>query len=602
MGTMKRVWRLLCAKRNACYYAEVAITKKKKEYQSFSSTPGVFADTKRVLSVAEQAKRQRLLAALARSSQFLAIEKRIESILEKIAKSIGEAIQAKYVNFWDFTPDKKSVYIRAAYGMQQQYLTHSKSHPIPLGKGLQSAFVGKAIETGKVWASSNVQKDPRLPASWLPRAKEQGYHGIMCMPLKIKDRTIGGMCIYYKPVHEFEPFEMTITSIVANQAATAIENGRIFDELGAERLKTLAIVRSLNDGLIMYDLDDTVIFFNPRAEELLWLKAKDVVGKHPSKSFAGEDIYRKNLAAIHSLPQPDYENAEFTTDGPHRIVLLVTRIPVRDEKGVKIGTVQVLHDVTHEREVEQLKSNFLTTASHQLRTPLAGMKWALTALLNGEEGTLTLTQKEIVEKTSQANERLVTLVNDLLDVSRIEEGQFGYNFELTDLVVMTKDIVTEFKEDVARHGVTVSLTEPGHVFPQVSVDREKIKIAIGNLVDNAIKYTPKEGAITITFREEKDSLYLIVHDTGIGISLKEQTFIFNKFFRAQNAVIKETEGSGLGLYITKNIVEHHHGVIHFESMVDAGSTFTIQFPLSPENMPEPTPEKQAAQETPTTHE
>lgn len=568
-------------------------TKKKEEYKTFSLTPGVFIDTKRVLSVAEQAKRQRLLSALAKSSQFLAIEKRIDTILEGIAKSVGKAIHAKYVNFWNFTPDKKSAFIRAAYGMQQQYIDHSKNDPMPIG----SAWVGRAMQDGKVWATSNIQKDPRLPSSWLPAVKKQGYHGLVCMPLKIKDRIIGGMCIYYDKVHEFEPFEMTITGIVANQAATAVENGRIFDELGAERLKTLSIVRSLNDGLIMYDLDDTITFFNPKAEELLWLKAKDIIGQHPSKSFAGEDIYRKNLAAIHSLPQSDYENGEYITGGPHHIVLLVTRIPVRNEVGAKIGTVQVLHDVTHEREVEQLKSNFLTTASHQLRTPLTGIRWALETLLKGENGVLTPAQKDIVEKTSQTNGRLIMLINDLLDVSRIEEGQFGYNFELTDPIAITKDIIAEFREDAVRNGVTVSLTEPEHVLPQVSVDREKIKIAIGNLIDNAIKYTMKGGIVTITFHAEKDFLTLIIHDTGIGISEKEQTFIFNKFFRAQNAVLKETGGSGVGLYISKNIVEHHHGAIHFESRVDAGSTFTIQLPLSPENMPEPISRKQAAQET-----
>src|SRR3989344_2255467 len=340
--------------------ARVTTEKKKKEYQSFSLTPGIFTDTARVLSSAEQAKRRRLLAALAKSSQFLAFEKRIDTILEGIAKSIGEAIRAKYVNFWDFTPDNKSVYIRAAYGMQPQYLAHSRKDPMPLG----SAWIGRAMQTGKVWATSNVQKDPRLPSSWLPAVKKQAYHGLVCMPLKIKNRTIGGMCIYYPEVHEFEPFEMTIASIVANQAATAVENGRIFDELGAERLKTLSIVRSLNDGLIMYDLEGTIVFFNPRAEELLWLKAKEVIGEIPSTSFVQGDTYRANLYAIHSLPQPDYENAEYSTEGAHQVVLLVTRIPVRDEAGVKIGSVQVLHDVTREREVEQLKANFLTTASH----------------------------------------------------------------------------------------------------------------------------------------------------------------------------------------------------------------------------------------------
>ena len=561
----------------------MATEKKKKEYQTFSLTPGVFTDTKRVLTSTEQAKRRRLLAALAKSSQFLAIEKHIDIILEGIAKSVGQAIHAKYVNFWNFTPDKKGVFIRAAYGMQQQYIDHSKKDPLPLG----SAWVGRAMQTGKVWATSNVQKDPRLPSSWLPAVKKQAYHGLVCMPLKIKNRTIGGMCIYYPEVHEFEPFEMTIASIVANQAATAVENGRIFDELGAERLKTLSIVRSLNDGLIMYDLDESIVFFNPRAEELLWLKAEDVVGKIPSRIFAEKDTYRKNLYAIHILPQPDYESAEYTTEGSHRIVLLVTRIPVRDEAGIKIGTVQVLHDVTREREIEQLKANFLTTASHQLRTPLAGIKWALQAILKENDGTLMPAQKKMIKEASKTNEHLITLVNDLLDVSRIEEGQFGYHFEMTDLAALVQKVVAEFAEDATQHDVTLSVIESNDTFPPISVDREKIRVAIGNLVDNAIKYTPKGGTVTISLKTGPGTLSLLVHDTGIGIAEKDQTFIFNKFFRAQNAVLRETEGSGLGLYIAKNIIEHHRGTVRLESRENDGSTFVIQLPSSPERMPEP---------------
>jgi len=149
----------------------VTTEKKKREYQTFSLTPGVFTDTTRVLTSAEQAKRRRLLAALAKSSQFLAIEKRIDTILEGIAKSVGQAIQAKYVNFWNFTPDKKGVYIRAAYGMQPQYIEHSKKDPLPLG----SAWIGRAMQTGKVWATSNVQKDPRLPSSWLPAGRSETF-------------------------------------------------------------------------------------------------------------------------------------------------------------------------------------------------------------------------------------------------------------------------------------------------------------------------------------------------------------------------------------------------------------------------------------------
>ncbi|KKW43272.1 MAG: Alkaline phosphatase synthesis sensor protein PhoR [Parcubacteria group bacterium GW2011_GWB1_57_6] len=557
----------------------MASAKRKKEYRTFSLTPGVFTDTKRNLTPAEQAGRQRLLTALAKSSQSLAIEKRVDTILEGIAKSVGQATHARYVNFWNFTPDKKGVYIRAAYGMQQQYIDHSKKDPLPLG----SAWVGRAMQNGKIWATSNVQKDPRLPRSWLPAVKKQGYHGLMCMPLKIKDRMIGGMCIYYDSVHEFGPFEMTVAGIVANQAATAVENSRIFDELGAERLKTHSIVQSLNDGLIMYDLDGTITFFNPRAEELLWLKAKDVIGKHPAASFATADVYHKNLYAIYGLPQSDYEDKEYTTEGPHRLVLLVTRIPVRDEAGTKIGTVQVLHDVTREREVEQLKSHFLTIASHQMRTPLAGIKWALEAL--SKEQALTPTQKDILEETSRTNERLIRLTNDLLDASRIEEGQFGYEFAPIDPVALARETVSLFTQDAQRRGIALHFAEPDRALPPIGADREKIGVAVGNLVDNAVRYTPKGGTVTLAFRSEPDVLCLDVRDTGIGIPESDQPFIFNKFFRAKNALLRETEGSGLGLYIAKHIVEHHHGTIRFASKENSGTTFTVCLPPFSEKIP-----------------
>lgn len=554
--------------------------RKRSEYKTFSLAPGTFADSKRILSPADQAKRRRLLAALAKSSQFLAVEKRIDTILEAIAKSVGKAARAKYVNFWDFTPDKKGVYIRAAYGMQPQYIAHSKHDPLPLG----SAWIGRAMQTGKIWATSNVQKDPRLPVSWLPAVKKQGYHGLVCTPLKIKDRTIGGMCIYYENVHEFEPFEMAVADIVANQAATAVENSRIFDELEAERSKTLSIVRSLNDGLVMYDLEGTVIFFNPRAEELLWLKAKDVVGTRPSGPFAGKDVYRKNLFGIYGLLRSGDQNQEYATEGPHRVILVVTNIPVRDESGMKIGTVQVLHDVTREREIEQLKSNFLATASHQLRTPLAGIKWALESLLK-DKSPLTRPQKEIVEETAKTNEHLITLINDLLDASRIEEGQFGYTFEPADPAAIVREVAAQYREDAARHGVALRLSEPERPLHQISVDKEKIEIALGNLMDNAVKYTPKGGSISVEYAERNGFLSISVRDTGIGISDEEQVFIFNKFFRAKNAVVRETEGSGLGLYIAKNIVERHRGTVRFESRLDAGSTFTIRLPLAAETAP-----------------
>src|SRR3989344_2234340 len=246
---------------------------------------------KRPPSKKESERHYTVLAALEKTSQYLAIETDVKHILERIAETVGKALGAKYVNFWSHTEDRKGVYIVAAYGMQRQYIEHSRKTPIPLGQ----AWIGRAMKTGQAWATSNVQKDPYLPPNWLSPAKKQNYHGLLCTPLIRGKKSVGGMCIYYKDVHEFEYFEMSLATIVANQAATAVENAHIFDDLQAEREKTLSIVYSLNDGLILYDLSGTITLANPRAQEILLFDRVDVLNKKIDERAASGNIYLQNL-------------------------------------------------------------------------------------------------------------------------------------------------------------------------------------------------------------------------------------------------------------------------------------------------------------------
>ncbi len=141
-----------------------------------------------------------MISALEKTSQFLAVETDIHLILTRIAETLLKAIGAKYVNFWDFTADKKSLFITAAAGMQQQYLEHSRRDPMALG----TAWVGRAVASGEPWATIDVQEDPLLPPTWLPAVKKQDYHGLLCVPLMSKGEVTGGMCIYYKDIHEFD--------------------------------------------------------------------------------------------------------------------------------------------------------------------------------------------------------------------------------------------------------------------------------------------------------------------------------------------------------------------------------------------------------------
>jgi len=523
-------------------------------------------------------KQRRMLLALEKTSQALTLAIDVKLILSNIASALGRSLGAKYVNFWDFTADKKGLFIIAAYGMQNQYLEHSRLDPILLG----TAWVGRAVATGKPWASTDAQRDPVLPSTWLPAVKKQDYHGIVCAPLIVNDKVLGGMCIYYKDIHKFDHFEMSLVNIVANQAATAVSNARLFSELLTEKNKTIATIQSLKDGLIMYDLEGKVTFFNLKAEELLWLRANDVVGKKFDKKICEQSVYLKNLYNISCIIQMEYASKEFTTEGPQKLILEITHVPIRDQYK-KIGTMQILRNITKEKEIEQLKSGFITTASHQLRTPLSGIKWGLDMLAKGDLGKLSREQKDIVLKLSKNNLQLIHLVDDLLDVSRIDEGRFDYKFSKGDLKKLVKKICQELNTDAERKKISFIFESPSTPLPKIYFDPLRLDIAIRNIIDNAIKYTHTNGKIKIYFHLEKDAVLLLIRDNGIGIPESDRQYIFLKFFRARNAVSYQTEGSGLGLYIAKSIIEKHNAFLYFESAESKGSTFIFRFPLQRKN-------------------
>jgi len=534
---------------------------------------------KKQLSSSDYKKQQEMVEALYETSGYLAVGTDIKVILSRIAQTLLKALGAKYVNFWDFTPDKKALFISAAAGMQKQYIAHSRKSPIRVG----TMFIGRAVATGQPWASSDVVKDPNIKSNWLAPIKKQNYHGLLCLPMMGKRGAVGGMCVYYKDVHQFNYFEMALATIATNQAATAVANADLFHDLLGERNKTLATIESLKDGLIMYDLDGKVVVFNPRAQELLLLKEEEILGKKIDESSSRKSVYLLNFFKIKNLVQADFETKEYTTEGPQKVILEITYVPVRAQYR-KIGAMQIMRDITRDKEVELLKTKFLTIASHQLRTPLSAIKWALDSLRRGD---LTLEQKQLVDRTFNSNERLIALVRDLLDASRIEEGRFGYEFKQGDLSKVVGKIYEELKIQASARQIVMTYVQPDFSLPAVVFDATKIDMAIRNVMENAIKYVLPKGSIKIDLRPSLNSKVLIlsIKDNGIGIPKDDQKFIFAKFYRAPNALKHDTEGSGLGLYIAKKIVEKHNASLFFESEENKGSEFIFQFPLQPEQMP-----------------
>jgi len=289
----------------------------------------------------------------------------------------------------------------------------------------------------------------------------------------------------------------------------------------------------------------------------------------------------KNLREILSAGKEleHFSTSEINLQKPNKMILQVTNAPIKKKKEI-LGTVKIIRDITHEKEVDTMKSELISIVSHQLRTPLSAVKWSVKMLLDGDIGKITKEQKSILAKGYRSNERMIHLVNDLLNISRIEDGRFQYKFlsaSLEDLIVRT---INEFNYFLEEKGTTLKFKKAAKPLPKVRIDPSKIHVVLQNILNNALNYTPSGGQIEISLKVEKSLLITSIKDSGMGIPKKQQEHLFNKFFRADNAVRMQTEGSGLGLFIAKDIIEKHKGRIWAESEENEGSTFYFSLPLA----------------------
>jgi len=341
-----------------------------------------------------------------------------------------------------------------------------------------------------------------------------------------------------------------------------------------ERNRTLAIINNLTDGLLVFDLNNKLSLINPQAEEFFGAQAKSLINKPLSELSSLPSM--EKLAKL--LERETEKIFRKEIEIKNNLTLEVSTIPIlRREK--KSGTLVILHNITRKKMIERMKSEFVSLAAHQLRTPLSAIKWTMKMLMDEDLGKISKEQKEFIEKTYRSNERLISLINDLLDVTRIEEGRYLYKPIMVDFEPVVQFVVNLYKEETEKRKIKLEFKKPEKKLPGVMLDVEKIKLAIQNFLENSIKYTPSGGQVTVSLKHDKENVELSVKDSGVGIPADQQERVFTKFFRGANVVRMDTEGTGLGLFITKNIVEAHGGKIGFSSEKDKGSTFYFSLPI-----------------------
>ncbi len=347
------------------------------------------------------------------------------------------------------------------------------------------------------------------------------------------------------------------------------------------------IVLNFDDSLIVYDREFRILFFNPAAERLFNIRASEVLGRVITPQDAGQADWKLFTQVIFPTLAPTVINRsksgqypqviDLSFDGPE-VDFRVTTMPVTDERGNILGFMKTISDRTREQFLLRSKSEFVTVASHQLRGPITNVNWALEAL--SQDKNLDANNKDLVSNALVAGQLLLKIIEDLINVAKIEEGRFGYTFEPTDLIDFINKILTNVLPQAKRAGIKIYFDRPGEPLPEVMTNQDKLSVVFYNFLDNAIRYNVQNGEVVVKVEKLPDQPFIQVSikDTGIGIPQVELKKMFMKFFRAENAIKFQTEGSGLGLYINKNIVAAHGGKVWAESEENRGTTFFFTLP------------------------
>ncbi|MDO8264876.1 MAG: ATP-binding protein [Candidatus Parcubacteria bacterium] len=499
----------------------------------------------------------------------LSLKKSFQKSLRIIIEEILEEFKGSGVAL--FQKENEKLHLVETYGFSQYGKDFLSGNPFQISSSIPSCI---AFNSQQIKTYSQVLTEEGIEKSWKILMANEGFVAECAFPLTVSNRKVGILGVYYPQKREYAAEELSILDTIAHGFAVSLENLRAFLSLSAEQRKTLAMVNNLTDGVLLFDRNNLLASFNPMAETFFNIKAENVMGK--------------NISELGKLPtlEPLIGLINQGTEGVFRkeiqtktnLILEVSMVPmaIKDEK---LGTLVIIHDITREKGVEKMKTEFVTISAHQLRTPISGIKWILTSLMEGDFGKMTVEQNEVVGKAYQSNERMVVLINDLLNVSRIEEGKYVSNPVLSSMEDIILTALNNLKELAASHKVEVNFQKPEKAPPKVKVDEEKMGLVVENLMSNAIKYTPEGGKVDISLKLDNENIEVIVKDTGVGIIKEQQERIFGKFFRGRNVTRMETDGSGLGLFIAKNIVSAHGGKIWFESEEGKGTTFHFSIPL-----------------------
>jgi signal transduction histidine kinase len=385
-----------------------------------------------------------------------------------------------------------------------------------------------------------------------------GTRSLILVPIIARGETLGILTLGSRRPDRFDEHDLDLAQELAGRAGVAMDNAGLVGEL-RHRAQAAQALEFVGDGVFLVGEDDVVLLWNPAAARITGIPEAEVVGSTAETVLADWPLGQGER------PQT------FPVEGPHRelwLSLTAAEFPH--------GTVYAFRDLTEERAVEQLKSDFVSTVSHELRTPLAAIYGAAMTLQRGDVELNDTQEAGMLEVISGESERLARIVNDILLASRLDSGAATVEITRTDAAELARAVLAAAEAHLPP-GIELALTvpEPG---PQVAADPDGLRQVLVNLVENAVKYSPNGGLVELELEPTDGRVRFVVRDRGLGIPASEHERIFEKFFRLDPNLARGVGGTGLGLYISREIVRRMGGRIRVESKPGSGSTFSFELP------------------------
>lgn len=351
-------------------------------------------------------------------------------------------------------------------------------------------------------------------------------------------------------------------------------------DIADSKSRLRVMVNRLTDGVMTTDSKKLIVQVNPTFLHMIGYHGADVVGQHVDEIIDDVNLLDSIDQALAMPPDTFSEitsEINFNESGEEKI--LSSRCsPFRGRTNENLGTITVLHDITAVKQMDQMKSDFVSMVSHEIRSPMNSLLMQLKIVSDGLAGDVTDKQQEILERASDKILNLNNLVTELLDLSRIESGLIAHEKEQVDISVLLEEQRRFHTPYAEKQDITLTLDCENNI-PSILANRQNIDEVFSNLVTNAIKYSPQGAAVIISAETENDYLKLKVADTGFGMTSDDLEKIFTRFYRVKDSNTREIQGTGLGLAIVKSIIESHHGTIRVSSQIGRGTTFTVLLPV-----------------------